>query len=189
MFKKRVITIVFIAAALSVMFTLSGCSSLKSGAREGVMDGISGLLNRGSSDSDSGSSSSNGGYSTGGSSLSSGSDRNAPERNFSGSSQNVPWPQDSTWARYGLSGLRQPMGTDVTTAALYMGYYMVNLINGGRSAFDSLASQIDRMPNTQLITEVMDSGSMMVGYSTPEGMVNIIADLESGDVAIQANQN
>ncbi len=190
MFRKKMIIVTLIAAALSMLFILSGCGSLGDSARKGVSDGISnrisGLISGESSNSGGGT------PAPGGNAGRSTPERNTsgsgPERNFSGSSQTVPWPSDSSWARYGLSGLRQPAGTDVTGAALYMGYYLVELINGGRPAFDNLVSQIDRMPDSQLVTEVMDSTSMMVGYSTPQGMVNIVADLETGDITIQANQ-
>jgi hypothetical protein len=175
MFNKKMMVFALVVSTLA-LFSLTSCGSIERGARQGVADGISGLFSSRSSGSDDVSSS-------GGSSSNDG-----PERNFSGSSQTVSWPQDSTWARYGLSGLRQPMGTSVTSAALYMGQYMVGLINGGRPALDDLMAQIDRIPDSQLITEVMDSDAMMVGYSVPGGTVNIITDLETGDLTIQAAQ-
>jgi hypothetical protein len=169
------ITFLLVAA----LFTISGCSSLSGGVQRGVSDGVSsgiaGLFNRGSSDS--GASSSVGIPS---------SDASDPERNYSGNTQTVPWPQDSSWSRYGLSGLTQPSGTSVTGAALYQGYYMVGLINGGRPAFDDLVGQVDRISGSQLTTEMMSAESIVMGYSIPGGTVQIMVDLESGDIAIQA---
>jgi hypothetical protein len=63
---------------------------------------------------------------------------------------------------------------------------MVGLINGGRPAFDDLVGQVDRISGSQLITEMMSSESIVMGYSVPGGTVQIMVDLESGDIAIQA---
>ncbi|MDR1973023.1 MAG: hypothetical protein LBQ46_14010 [Treponema sp.] len=97
---KKATSVVVLLCAATVIFA-AGCSSVRSGAREGardgVSDGISGLFRSGGSG---------------------GSGGTAPERNYSGSSQTVPWPSDTEWGRYGLSGLRQPPGTDVTAPAL-----------------------------------------------------------------------
>lgn len=179
MFIQKIITIISIIVVLSLVLSVSGCGSLASGARDGVASGIAGMLIGGSSGSGTRMPSAGGMPSSSG---------NEPERNYSGSTEEVPWPLDSSWARYGLSGLKQPEGTTVTFAALYMGYYMVNLINGGRPALEDLTAQIDKISGSQIITEMMDSGSITVGYSLPEGTVHIVADLENGDITIQAMQ-
>jgi hypothetical protein len=167
--KKATGTIVLLCAAM--MIFAAGCSSVQSGVREGARDGISGLFRRGGSNGSSGSGGA-GGTST------------APERNYSGSSQTVPWPSDTEWGRYGLSGLRQPPGTDVTAAALYQGTYHVGLINGGRQAFENLIAQIENIPGAELMTDVNTSDGRMAGYSLNGGNVQIIADFVDGDIAI-----
>jgi hypothetical protein len=168
------------------MIFAAGCSSVQSGAREGARDGvsegISGLFRNGGNSGSSGNSSSSSG--SGGS----GGTSTAPERNYSGSSQTVPWPSDTEWGRYGLSGLRQPPGTDVTAAALYQGAYHVGLINGGRPAFENLIAQIERMPGAELMTDVNTSEGRMTGYSLSGGSVQIIADFVDGDIAITASK-
>ncbi len=184
MFGKKSVTVVLAIFMLTLLCIFLSCGSLGGGVSravgDGVSSGIAGLITGG----DSGSSSGSGrGYSS-----DEPSNRSGPERNYSGSTQTVPWPQDSSWARYGLSGLRQPAGTDVTGAALYMGQYMVSLINGGRPAFDNLAAQIDAIPGSELMTEIMDSESATVGYSVPGGTVHIMVDLENGDITIHAAQ-
>ncbi len=187
MFRKKSVTIVLAASVLTLLCIFLSCGSLGGGVSRAVSDGVSsgiaGLITGGASGGSDSDSSSDEGYS---------SDRNTggsrPERNYSGGTQTVSWPQDSSWARYGLSGLRQPAGTEVSGAALYMGQYVVSLINGGRPAFDNLAAQIDAIPGSELMTEVMDAGSATVGYSVPGGTVHIMADLENGDVTIHAVQ-
>jgi hypothetical protein len=169
---------VIAVAAIGVIMT--GCSSFQSGVNDGVRKGvgnrIAGIISGGGS---SGSSSS---VSSGGSS---GGTSSAPERNYSGRSQTVPWPSDIEWGRYGLSGLKQPAGTDVTAAALYMGYYVVTLINGGRPAFDSLVAQIEKMPETELVSDVNTSDGKLVGYLTASASVHISVDLLNGDIGFQ----
>ena len=179
MLKKKTISSTLLAVIVVFALVLTACSSLESGARqgarEGVSQGIAGLFNIGGGNS--------GGSSGGGS----GGTSSSPERNYSGSSQTVPWPSDTSWRRYGLEGLQQQPGTDVTGAALYMGMYIVSLINGGRSAFDNLAAQIESRAGTKLVTEVMDSDSIMMGFSLQAGnTVNLIVNLVDGDIAIQA---
>jgi hypothetical protein len=175
--KKTAGTLAILYAA-AVIFA-AGCGSIKSGAREGtrdgMRDGISGLF-RGGGNGGSGGSGGSGGTST------------APERNYSGNSQTAPWPSDAEWGRYGLSGLRQLPGTDVSAAALYQGAYHVGLINGGRPAFENLAAQIERMPGAELMTDVNTSDGRMAGYSLPGGSVQIIADFVDGDIAITASK-
>jgi hypothetical protein len=169
--KKTAKTLVMLCAA-AVIFA-AGCGSMKSGAREGTRDGVSGLFRK---DGNGGSGGGSGGTST------------APERNYSGSSQTVPWPSDTEWGRYGLSGLRQPPGTDVTGAALYQGSYHVGLINGGRPAFENLIAQIERMSGAELVTDVNVSDGRMVGYNFNGGSVQISADFVDGDIAIVASK-
>ncbi|MDR0388720.1 MAG: hypothetical protein LBH73_01460, partial [Spirochaetaceae bacterium] len=90
---KKTAGILAILCGVAVI-VVAGCSSVKSGAREGVRDGVSGLFRSGNGASGgSGSGGGGGGTST------------APERNYSGSSQTVPWPSATEWGRYGLSGL------------------------------------------------------------------------------------
>jgi hypothetical protein len=166
---KKTVKPLAMLCVMAVIFA-AGCSSIKSGAREGVRDGVSGLFRSG------GSSGGSGGTST------------APERNYSGNSQTVPWPSDTEWGRYGLSGLRQPPGTDVTGAALYQGTYHVGLINGGRPAFENLVAQIERMPGAEITTDVNVSDGRMVGYSLSGGSVQISANFVDGDIAIMASK-
>jgi hypothetical protein len=163
-----------VLCVLAAVFS-AGCSSIKSGAREGVRDGVSGLFR------------SDGGGSGGGSGGSSGTST-APERNYSGSSQTVPWPSAGEWGRYGLSGLRQPPGTDVTAAALYQGTYHVGLINGGRPAFEDLVAQIENMSGAELMTDLSTSDGRMVGYSLNGGSVQISANFVDGDIVIMATR-
>jgi len=170
MLKKKAILSMFLAVIVVFTFVLTACGSVERGARQGVSDGvsqgISGLFNIGGG---------------------SGGTSSSPQRNYTGSSQTVPWPSDTSWRRYGLEGLQQQPGTDVTGAALYMGMYIVSLINGGRSAFDNLAAQIESRAGTKLVTEVMDSDSIMMGFSLQAGnTVNLIVNLVDGDIAIQA---
>jgi hypothetical protein len=169
--KKAVGTLAVLAAAVFA----AGCSSIKSGAREGVRDGISGIFGLGGNSAPQG----------GGASGATGT---APERNYSGSSQTVPWPSDTEWGRYGLSGLRQPAGAEVTAAALYQGSYHVGLINGGRPAFDDLMAQIEGMPGAELITDMNTSDGRMVGYSLEGGSVQISANFIDGDILIMATR-
>ena len=182
MLRKRILGMIVALVAIMLVLTVSSCGSIERGARQGVRDGVSqgiaGLFpGGGSSGSNSGGNSS--GNSSGGSSQ--------QGSNFSGSAQTVPWPSDTTWRRYGLEGLKQPPGTDVTTAALFMVYYTVNLINGGRPALDYLVDQIDKIPGSSLVTEVTESDGMMVGFTLSEGnLVHIIADFVEGGVSIQA---
>jgi hypothetical protein len=164
---------------ITAVFFAAGCSSVKSGARDGVRDGVSGLFRSGGSSGSGGSDRDGGG---------SGGTSTALERNYSGSSQTVPWPSDTEWGRYGLSGLRQPPGADVSTAALYQGAYHVGLINGGRPAFENLVAQIERMSGAELMTDVNTSNGRMVGYSLSGGSVQIIADFVDGDIAIAASR-
>ena len=166
MSKKKAILSMFLVVIVVFTFLLTACGSVERGAREGVSQGISGLINIGGG---------------------SGGTSSSPQRNYTGSSQTVPWPSDTSWRRYGLEGLQQPPGTDVTGAALYMGMYVVSLINGGRPAFDNLAAQIERRPGTTLVTEVMDSDNIMMGFSLQAGnTINLIVNLVNGDIAIQA---
>ncbi|MDR1932649.1 MAG: hypothetical protein LBQ57_07510 [Spirochaetales bacterium] len=178
--KRATGTIVLLCAAM--MIFAAGCSSVQSGSRDGISEGISGLFRRGG---DSGSSGSDGSSSGSGGS---GGTSTAPERNYSGSSQTVPWPSDTEWGRYGLSGLRQPPGTDVTAAALYQGAYHVGLINGGKPAFENLVAQIENMPGAELTTDVNASDGRMVGYSLSGGNVQITADFVDGDITITASK-
>jgi hypothetical protein len=170
--------------ATVIAVALSACSSLGRGAQQGVRDGVSrgvaGLFTGGGSGSSGGSDVSTGDVG--------GAESSAPDRNYSGSSQTVPWPSSSTWARYGLEGLRQPAGTDVVGAALYMGQYMVSLINGGEPALNDLMSQIDVMPGAELTTEMNTSDGKMVGYLVTGGSITITADLLNGDIVIMAQK-
>jgi hypothetical protein len=176
---------VLLIYVLAVVFA-AGCSSVKSGAREGTRDGISGLFRSGGNSASGGrGSDGRGGNSAGDSS---GGTSTAPERNYSGNSQTVPWPSDTEWGRYGLSGLRQPPGTDVTMAALYQGAYHVGLINGGRPAFESLVTQIERMSGAELVTDVNGSDGRMVGYSLNGGSVQISVNFVDGDIVIIASK-
>ncbi|MDR1175299.1 MAG: hypothetical protein LBK83_07515 [Treponema sp.] len=171
----------FAVLLTAVLFTLGGCGSVQSGARDGVREGISGIFQQGGGYA--------GGNSSGGSSIGgSGGTSTAPERNYSGSSQTVPWPSDAEWGRYGLSGLRQPPGADVTAAALYQGTYHVGLINGGRPAFENLVAQIERMSGAELVTDVNTSDGRMIGYQINGGSVQIIANFVDGDIAITASR-
>jgi hypothetical protein len=186
--KKTAGTLALLYVA-AVIFT-AGCGSVKSGAREGIRDGvregISGLFRSGGGGSGGGGSGSSGGSGSGGSG--SGGISTAPERNYSGNSQTVPWPSDAEWGRYGLSGLRQPPGTDVSAAALYQGAYHVGLINGGKPAFENLAAQIEKMAGAELMTDVNTSDGRMAGYRLNGGSVQIIADFIDGDIAITASK-
>jgi len=186
--KKNFFSAVF-ALVVIFAFGLSACSSIQSGARQGARDGVSqgiaGLFRGGNSGgSSSGSSGGSSGGSTGGSS---GGTSSAPQRDYSGNSQTVPWPSDSTWSRYGLAGLQQPPGTDVTGAMMYQGIYIVSLINGGVSAFNNLVAQIERTGAT-LTTELNTSDGKMSGYQTSAGYINVTVDLLNGDIAIQMSQ-
>ncbi len=87
-----------------------------------------------------------------------------------------------------MSGLRQPSGTSVEGAALYLGQYHVGLINGGKAAFEDLKSQVERMSGAEQITDVNTSDGKMVGYRLPGGNVQIAVDLIGGDVAIMASK-
>jgi hypothetical protein len=172
------------AGTLAILYVLAvvfaaGCSSIKSGAREGTRDGISELFRSG------GNSASGGGGSEGGGS---GGTSTAPERNYSGNSQTVSWPSNTEWGRYGLSGLRQPPGTDVNAAALYQGAYHVGLINGGKPAFENLVIQIERMSGAELVTDVNASDGRMVGYSLNGGSVQISVNFVDGDIVITASK-
>jgi hypothetical protein len=178
MLKKKAVVSTLLAVIVVFTFVLTACSSLERGARQGARDGVSqgiaGLFNIG-------------GGSSGSSGDSSGETSSSPQRNYSGSTQTVPWPSDTSWKRYGLEGLQQPPETNVTGAALYMGMYIVSLINGGRPAFDNLVAQIEGRPGTRLVTEVMDSDSIMMGFSLQTGnTINLIVNLVDGDIAIQA---
>ncbi|HCC37497.1 MAG TPA: hypothetical protein DEQ14_07710 [Treponema sp.] len=178
-----------IAAAVIAGIILSGCAILQRGAESGIRDGVSqgigGLFNSGGSSGGSGSLS---GGSSGSSGSISGGSRSSPERNYSGSAQTVPWPSDTDWGRYGLAGLQQPPNTSVAGAALYQGMYIVGLINGGLPAFDFLVAQIEKMDGAELVTSVNTAEGKVSGYTTAGGSVTLTVDLESGDIAIQANK-
>jgi hypothetical protein len=172
----------------AAMIFMAACSSVQSGLQVGMFrseggSGGSGAFGGGSG----GSGASGGGGSTFGG-RDSGGTSTAPERNYEGASQTVPWPSDSDWGRYGLAGLRQPPGVDVTAAALYQGAYHVALINGGRPAFENLRVQIENMPGAELITDVNSSDGRMVGYSLRGGSVQIAANFVDGDIVITASK-
>ena len=139
MFKKIVLSIAFTVVLITV-FSIMGCYSITSGVRSGVRDGVSDGVSSGISGMFGSSSAKSSGGSSGGTST-------APERNYQGSSRTVPWPSDREWARYGLSGLKQPPGTDVVSSgmvgSLVVKYFGVTLINGGQRAFDNLLDQIE----------------------------------------------
>jgi len=182
--KKKTILSAIVALAVVFAFALSACSSLergaREGAREGVSQGVAGLF-RGSGSGNSGSSSNGSGSGSSGTS-------SAPQRNYSGNSQTVPWPADSVWSRYGLAGLQQPPNTDVTGAMMYQGIYMVTLINGGVGAFDFLVTQIEGR-GAELTTELNTSDGKMNGYKTSAGYVNVMVDLVEGDVVVRLSQS
>jgi len=175
MISKRIIVFLVFVVFTSVI-VLAGCYSVARGTERGVRDGVSagiaGMFPKGGS-------SSNSGGSSGGSST-------APERNYQGSSQKVPWPSDTNWKRYGLGGLKQPPGTDVTGAALLFGSYTVSLINGGRPAFDNLIAQIDSIADSELMTDAIDADTQTIGYTVPGGIVHVSVDLVNGDIIIWA---
>jgi hypothetical protein len=164
MIMKR--TVFTVSLILVFAFVFSACGSLGRAASYGIRQGVFG------------------GVGSSGSAASTGS---APPRAPSGSTQTVPWPSDTSWARYGLEGLQQPPGTSVAGAALYMGYYYVNLVNGGRPAFDNIVAQIEKKPGARLINEVMDSEGIMMGFSLQTGnIVNVIYILTEETITIQA---
>ncbi|ULQ61076.1 hypothetical protein K7I13_07435 [Brucepastera parasyntrophica] len=189
MFRKHTVLPVF----FSICFVLvcAGCTTVqdkaadgvRDGVRDGVMEGISGLFGGSKTTSASGTNSTASSVST-----NTGGTSTAPERNYSGASQTVPWPSDTEWARYGLSGLRQPSGTSVTGAALYMGNYIVGLINGGKPAFDDLVSQIEKMSGAELMTNMTMSDGQYVGYQLSGGSVQITVDYIEGDITITATK-
>jgi hypothetical protein len=174
--KKTTRFLGIVTLAVFTVLIATGCYSIRRGVNDGVSRGVSNSISGifGGSGSNSGGSSSSG--NSGG--------RNTSNSRNSGSSQTVPWPADSVWSRYGLSGLQQPPRTEVAGAALYMGYYVVALVNGGDSAFDFLVAQIDKMNGAELISEMNTSDGKMVGYSIGNSIVNIIVDLD-GDITIQ----
>jgi len=174
MLREKAVFSTLLAFIVVFAFGLAACSSLARGARDGVSQGISGLI-IGGGGSGSGSSGGSGGASS------------SPQRDYSDSSQTVPWPADSVWSRYGLAGLQQPPRTDVTAAMLYQGIYMVTLINGGESAFNYLVAQIEKT-GAELTTEVNTADGKVSGYKTSSGYVNIIVDLLDGDLVIQMSQ-
>ena len=105
----------------------------------------------------------------------------------------VPWPNDATWTRYGLAGLQQPAGTQVTGVGMVMGYYYVTLLGGGEAAFDNLISQIEKIPETTHMTEMTEDNGILKGYLLPTGnMVQIIwawgkaKDGSEDEIGIQA---
>jgi hypothetical protein len=59
------------------------------------------------------------------------------------------WPSTATWQNYGLSsGLTQPTGTTIYTAAVSSGALLVYLQNADAAAFDNLASQFTVLGGT-----------------------------------------
>jgi hypothetical protein len=166
-----------IVAALVAVMIFGSCSSLRQGARDGVAEGISGLFNT-----------RNSGSSTDYDNSYSDQSSDEPERNYSGSTQTVPWPTDTEWGRYGLAGLQQPPNTDVTGAMLYQGIYMVSLINAGQPAFDFLIAQLDKLEGAEIVTALNTSGGKMTGYKTSAGNVELVVDLENGDLVIRASR-
>ena len=187
-------TFFLIAVLILVVIFTAGCSSLKSGAREGVRDGVSsgiaGMFGGGSGSGGS-SSSSSGGAST------------APERDYSGRSQTVPWPSDRDWRRYGLEGFKQPAGTDVIkTEMMNLGsglygailgsqaqgqVFTVELINGGKRAYENLLDQVEAFGATEDNMSV-DSDSEVRGYSiNNEYYIQLSVDLLNGDIGILAS--
>jgi len=54
------------------------------------------------------------------------------------------WPPNDFWAGFGLSGLQQPEGVQSVAAQAMTGGYVVNF-DGGRQAYDGMASQLRRM--------------------------------------------
>ncbi len=170
MSRKYLYILVCIVLSLSVL----GCSIIRGGARDGVRDGVAGMFTGGGS----------GGAAGGGDYGGSGDTADRPERNYSGEVQSVPWPSDSTWNRYSLSGLKQPSGTTVTGAALYYGQYIVAMINGGKAACEELVSQIDGRVGAELVTDLTTTEGDMKGYQLSGSTIQISCDYVSGDIAI-----
>ena len=198
---KRVLLSVIIIFALVLVF--AGCSSIKSGAQKGVHDGvstgISGIISKSIIGSSSSGSSSSG--------RNSGGTSTAPERDYQGNSQTVPWPSDFIWSDYGLAGLKQPAGTSVTSASIlsstsYGGLgaaysilgggtgtgetFFVSLINGGKPAFDNLVNQIIKIPGAKRSEYTVESNNERIGYTVPGGTVRVNVDLLDGDINIWA---
>ena len=203
---KKTAFSVFTALILVLGLTLSACSSARSsvqdGLRDGISKGVSGLFGGGrSSDSDSGGS---------GGTISSGGSRSGSERNYSGSSQTVPWPEARDWREYGLEGLSQPAGTDVTSVQFInpssqsglfgigniyaaMGltdpFFEVYLINGGKPAFDNLEDQIIAIGIAGKDQESRDSENIFKAWTLKSGnSVWLSVDLVNGDIYIRVTQ-
>lgn len=51
------------------------------------------------------------------------------------------WPTDDVWASYGLAGLQQPAGTEITITNDFS-YFKVNIISGGKEAYDAICAYI-----------------------------------------------
>ena len=191
MLKKIIVSIPFVVVLIAV-FSVMGCysirSGVRSGVRDGVRDGVSGMFGASSSSKSGGSDSSGGSAASSGSA---GGTSTAPERNYQGSSRTVPWPSDREWARYGLSGLKQPPGTDVVSSgmvgSIVVKYFGVTLINGGQRAFENLLDQIEAIPNSELTMSSTTSDEQVMGYSLPNGYAQVKVDFLNGDIYVFAS--
>ncbi|MDR0301408.1 MAG: hypothetical protein LBI04_03740 [Treponema sp.] len=202
MLKRKVFSIGALLLGAMLVFTLASCSSVESGARRGVSDGVSDGVSKGIAGLFGGGGSS-GGSSSSGNSRNSGGSSSAPERNFSGQSQTVPWPMDIEWRRYGLEGLKQPAGTDVISANMMSASsslfgatlqalgsnesFVVELINGGRPALNDLVNQVDKIKGSKLTGSSSDPDSQSMTFEVPGGRIMIACDLLNGDIAIWAS--
>jgi hypothetical protein len=191
-----------VALVAIIGFAVTGCSSVKRGVNDGVSRGISGAISDSISGGSSGrsSGSSSGGRSSGGSS---GGTSSRPERNYSGSSQTVPWPMDIEWRKYGLEGLKQPAGTNVTSAKMMSAgsslfgatlsalgtreQFVVELINGGMPAFQDLVGQVDKISGSKMTGSSSESDSRSMTFEVPGGRVMVTVDLLNGDIGIWAS--
>jgi hypothetical protein len=210
MLKKKVFSIGALLLGAMLVSALIGCGSIKSGVSKGVSDGVSGGVSKGiaglfpgggSSGSSSGTSS--GSSSSRNSSGSSGGTSSAPERNYSGNSQTVPWPMDLEWRRYGLEGLKQPAGTDVISAHMMSAgsslfgaalsalgsseQFVVELINGGRPAFQDLVGQVDKIAGSKMTGSSTTPDEQSMTFEVPGGRIMMTVDLLDGDIGIWAS--
>jgi len=97
----------------------------------------------------------------------------------------IPWPADSVWSVYGVSGLVQPSGTQVHGQVM-TGTFNIILTNAGKAVYDNLVAQISGMGGVPLQETATDEAIMVmfvtsnqrmdvVTLSVKENAVNIVA--------------
>jgi len=97
----------------------------------------------------------------------------------------IPWPADSVWGLYGVSGLRQPSGTQVH-GQVQTGTFNVILTGANKAVYDNLVGQISGMGGVLLQETTTDEAIMtmfvtsnqrmvVVTFVAKENAVNIVA--------------